>query len=182
MIRVALLNISWLRILLSRYVSYIDGNSDVDGTLVLNNNSHFTSAVQKYKHVVTHFLASKMEIWYNIVMENIHNVVDVMITKEFASSRGAIHYHSLNYTDQSTYIEIKMDKYVVTLSLSLYRLFVRFDSFINCNWEKSNQFPKKIKRKKQKTKKQYKTKTKQHNTKQDRTKTTQTKTKYHKTK
>ena len=51
---------SWLCILLSRYLSYIDGNSDIDGKLVLNINSHFTSTVQKYKHVVTHFLASKM--------------------------------------------------------------------------------------------------------------------------
>ena len=90
---------NWLRIILSRYISCIDGNSDTDRELVLNNNSYFTSSVQKYKHVVTHFLASKMEIWYNIVMKNIHNVVDVMITKEFASSRGAIHYHSLNYTN-----------------------------------------------------------------------------------
>ena len=65
-----------LRIMLSRYVSCIDGNSDADDQLVLNNNSHFTSAVQKYKHVVTHFLAFKMEIWYNIVIQNIHNVVD----------------------------------------------------------------------------------------------------------
>ena len=133
---------SLLRILLSRYVSCIDGNSNADGQLVLNNNSHFTSSVQKYKQVVTHFLASKMEIWYNIVMKNIHNVVDAMITKEFASSRGAIHYHSLNYTDQLSCIEIKMDKCLVTLSLSLYKLFVRLDSFINSNWEKSNQFEK----------------------------------------
>ena len=133
---------SWLRILLSRYVSCIDGNSNADGQLVLNNNSHFTSAVQKYKQVVTHFLASKMEIWYNIVMKNIHNVVDAMITKEFASSRGAIHYHSLNYTDQLSCIEIKMDKCLVTLSLSLYKLFVRLDSFIDSNWEKSILFEK----------------------------------------
>ena len=35
-----------------------------------------------------------------------------------------------------------MDKCLVTLSLSLYRLFVRLDSYINCNWEKSNQFQK----------------------------------------
>ena len=27
-----------------------------------------------------------MEIWYNIVMKNIQNVVDAMITKEFSSS------------------------------------------------------------------------------------------------
>ena len=90
---------SWLRILLSRYVSCIDGNSNADGQLVLNNNSYVTSTVQKYKHVVTHFLASKMGICYNIVLKSIHNVVDTMITKKFATSRGVIHYHSLNYTD-----------------------------------------------------------------------------------
>ena len=65
-----------------------------------------------------------------------------MITKKIASSRGTVHYHSLNYTDKSTCIEIKMDTFLVTLSLSLYRLFVRLGSFINCNWEKSNQFQK----------------------------------------
>ena len=133
---------SWLCIILSRYVSCIDSNFDADGQLVLNNKSHFISAVQKYKYVVTHFLASKMEIWYNIVTKNIHNVVDAMITKEFASSRGVIYYHSFNYTNQSTCIEIKMNKCLVTLPLSLYRLFFRLDSFINYNWEKSNKFQK----------------------------------------
>ena len=33
-----------------------------------------------------------------------------------------------------------MDKCLVTLSLSLYSLFVKLDSFINCNWEKSEKF------------------------------------------
>ena len=111
---------SWLRILLSQYVSCIDGNTKDDGDLVLSDNKHFQSAVQKYKHVVTNFLASKMEIWYNIVMKNVHNVVSTMITKEFASSRGAIHYHSLNYTDQSTSEEIDADKCLVKLSIALY--------------------------------------------------------------
>ena len=46
---------SWLRNLLSQYVSSINGNSVTDGEKVLSDNSHFTSAVQKYKHVVTHF-------------------------------------------------------------------------------------------------------------------------------
>ena len=73
-------------------------------------------------------------------MKNIHNVVDTLITKEFASSRGAIHYHSLNYTDQSTSIEKNMDKCLVTLSLSLYSLFVRLDNFINCNWKRCDSF------------------------------------------
>ena len=72
---------SWLRILLLRYVFCIGGNSNADGHLVLNSNSYFTPAVHKYKHIVTHFLVSKMEIWYNIVMKNMHNIVDTMITK-----------------------------------------------------------------------------------------------------
>ena len=76
----------WLRILLSQYVSCIDGNTKVDGDLVLSDNACFQSAVQKYKDVVTNFLVSKMEIWYNIGMKNVYNVVEAMITKEFAYS------------------------------------------------------------------------------------------------
>ena len=94
--------------------------------------------IQNYKHDVTHFLASKTEMRYNIEMKKIHNVVDTMMTRKFESSSGVIHYHSLNYTDQSTCIEIKRNKCLVTLSLSLYILFVRLYSFINCHWEKSN--------------------------------------------
>ena len=52
-------------------------------------------------------------LWYNIVMQNVHNVVHAMITKEFASSRGAIHYHSLNYSDQFTSEESDADKCLV---------------------------------------------------------------------
>ena len=33
-----------------------------------------------------------------------------------------------------------MDKCLVTLSLCLYSLLVRLDSFINCNWQKSEKF------------------------------------------
>ena len=125
---------SWLRILLSQYVSCIDGNTKDDGDLVLSDNTHFQSAVQKYEHVATNFLDSKIEIWYNIAMENIHNVVSTMITKEFASSRGAIHYHSLNYTDQSTLEKNDADKCLVNLSIALYTLFIDLDKFITIQW------------------------------------------------
>ena len=90
---------SWLRIILSQYVSCIDGNTKDDRDLVLRVNAHFQSVVQKHNHIVTDFLASKMELWHNIVMKKVHNVVSTMITKESASSRGAIHYRSLNYTE-----------------------------------------------------------------------------------
>ena len=90
---------SWLRIILSQYVSCIDGNTKDDRDLVLRVNAHFQSVVQKHNHIVTDFLASKMELWHNIVMKKVHNVVSTMITKESASSRGAIHYRSLNYIE-----------------------------------------------------------------------------------
>ena len=115
---------SWLRIPLSEYVSYIDGNTKDDRDLVLNNNTHFQTAVRKYKHVVIDSLASKMEIWYNIVMKNIHNIVSIMITKELAYFRGAIHYHSLNYTDQSTSEEINADKCLINLSIYRYIFYL----------------------------------------------------------
>ena len=50
-----------------------------------------------------------------------------MITKELASSRSAIHYHILNYTDQSTSEEIDTDKHLVNLSISLCTLFIDLD-------------------------------------------------------
>ena len=54
-----------------------------------------------------------------------------MITKEFASSRGAIHCHSLNYTDRSTSEEIDADKCLVNLYIALYTLFIDLDKFID---------------------------------------------------
>ena len=64
-------------------------------------------------------------------MKNIHNAVSTIITKEFASSRGAIHYHSLNYTIQSTSGEIDADKCLINLSIALYTLFIELDKLIN---------------------------------------------------
>ena len=69
-----------------------------------------------------------------------HNVVDAMITKEFAFSRGAIHYHSLNYSDQLTSEEIDADKVLVNLSIDLYRLFTKLDEFINIHFTYSALF------------------------------------------
>ena len=81
---------SCLHIFLSQYVSCIDGNTKDGGNLVLTDNTHFQSVVQKYKHAATNFLVSKIEIWYNIIMKHVNNVVSNMITKEFASSRGTM--------------------------------------------------------------------------------------------
>ena len=49
----------WLHIIFYQYVSCIDGNTKDDGHLVLNDNTYFQSAIQKYKHILINFLASK---------------------------------------------------------------------------------------------------------------------------
>ena len=53
---------SWLRILLSQYVSCIDGNTKDDGDLGLSDNAHFQSVVQNYKHVVTRRLGTSIDL------------------------------------------------------------------------------------------------------------------------
>ena len=63
-----------------------------------------------------------------------------MITKEFASSRGSIHYHSLNYTDQATSEELDADKYLVNISITLYTLLNQLDKFINSHWICINEY------------------------------------------
>ena len=83
-----------------------------------------------------------MEIQYNTVMKNVYNIVLNMITKEFTSSRGAIHYHSLNYTDQFTSEEIDSNKCLVNLFIALYTLFKKLDNFIDSHWTNSNEIVK----------------------------------------
>ena len=71
-------------------------------------------------------------------MKFFHNVVSTITTKEFASFRGTIHYHSLNYTDQSTSEKNDTDQCLVHLSIPLYTLFKQLDNFINPHWTNSS--------------------------------------------
>ena len=61
----------------------------------MENDDVFTSVVQQYKNVVTHYLQSKVEIWMGLFMKPVYNVDGGLLVNEFAKSRGAIHYHSL---------------------------------------------------------------------------------------
>ena len=65
-----------------------------------------------------------------------------MISKECVSSQGAIHCHSLNYTDQSTSEKIDADKCLVNLSIALYNLFIKLNKFINIHYTYSTVFDK----------------------------------------
>ena len=84
-----------LRLLLSKYVEQLDGHTTSDANEILNNDDSFKKAVQKYKTIVTHYLASKMELWFALVLSPIFGIEDWILVFEFALSRGGIHFHSL---------------------------------------------------------------------------------------
>ena len=85
-----------LRLLLWKYVKSLthspDDEQDLDA--ILTDDSIFSQTVNKYKNISTHYLASKMEIWFHLFMTPIYGVDAAVLAYEFAKSRGVIHYHT----------------------------------------------------------------------------------------
>jgi hypothetical protein len=84
-----------LRLLLSKYVAKLNGYTTADANAILEDEDAFKKAVQKYKTIVTHYLASKMELWFALVLGPIFSIKDWILVFEFALSRGGIHFHAL---------------------------------------------------------------------------------------
>ena len=87
----------YLRHLLAAYVGVISGGDAAER--IKTNDSAFHKAQSKYKHITTHFFAFKWETWLHSYLRPVLGVTDVTSKKEFAKSRGAIHVHSLLYTE-----------------------------------------------------------------------------------
>ena len=84
-----------LRSLLSKYTSQIGGLPGGYSESIMEGYDFFINAVQTYKHVVTHYLSSKMELWTGIFMKPLFDIASGSLTFEFDKSRGAIHYHCI---------------------------------------------------------------------------------------
>jgi len=52
-----------LRVLLCKYCKLLSGANVMKYNQIMTDNVVFSKTVNKYKHAVTHYLASKMEIW-----------------------------------------------------------------------------------------------------------------------
>jgi hypothetical protein len=89
----------FLRQLLCKYKRSLSGSVDADCDLILTNDTAFTKAVNDYKHVCSHFLAMKMELWYAHFLKPVYGISHANVTFEFAKSRGVIHYHSPQFTE-----------------------------------------------------------------------------------
>jgi hypothetical protein len=87
----------FLRRLMAKYVSAVADDPDV-GMAVLTDDSKYHRAIYDYKHVVTHFLAAKLETWIVTFLSPVLGLQHILGSTEFGSSRGAIHFHLLGYT------------------------------------------------------------------------------------
>lgn len=80
--------------LLAKYLSAIN-NDDSYAYAIMNDNKKFNLAAHKYKNIVTHHLASKMEIWFGTFFAPIFDIHNGFVINDFARNRGAIHYHGI---------------------------------------------------------------------------------------
>ena len=80
-----------MRSLLSKCTIHINGLPDGYSESIMEDYDVFINAIQTYKHVVTNYLSSKMELWTGIFMKLLFDIVSGLLTLEFAKSRGAIH-------------------------------------------------------------------------------------------
>ena len=65
--------------------------------LIRLDDEIFTYAVLKYKHVMTHYLASKMEPWMEVFIIPVFGVTDSNVEMEFSKSIGDHNLYSKNH-------------------------------------------------------------------------------------
>ena len=113
-----------LRVLLANYVSKLSFHDNDEFSEILHNDQAFSKAVQKYKHIVTHYLASKFELWNAFMLLPIYGIDLCLSTFEFAKSRGAIHFHSLIASKSATTKNISnsLHQYSISVSESMDKL------------------------------------------------------------
>jgi hypothetical protein len=84
--------------MIKKNTSYANDDLEQQGN-ILENDAIFSMHSQKYKTVVTHYFAAKVELWYPLVLQPLLGIDICTLVHEFQSGRGAIHSHLLAYSD-----------------------------------------------------------------------------------
>lgn len=116
----------FLRRVLSQYVSKVQ--SPEQGQRILEDDQAFFLATSKYKQVVTHYFCCKSETWFATVLGPVLGVVDYMKTNEFAKSRGAIHFHSVIYSDSPQ--DTKLNEALHGMAMRLHGVLQDLEGFL----------------------------------------------------
>jgi hypothetical protein len=104
------------------------GNSNA----TLPDDIAFSKHSQTYKNIVTHYFASKLEIWYTLVLKPVLGLDLVTLVHEFQTGRGAIHSHVFAYSsDQQWTKDIKaaLHTYAIHITNALRELDAYIESF-----------------------------------------------------
>ena len=126
-----------LRCILATYVSALTNDSEGDSAAaarrIMTDDRLFVDAVQRYKHVVTHYFASKTEIWMALYMKPVFGVVGGSLANEFAPSRGCIHFHSVLQAEHSS---LKVCREALAkYSSDVYEAMKSLDRYIATNYD-----------------------------------------------
>ncbi len=92
--------------------------SDLDHITILTDNSQFNTAVQRYKNIVTHYLACKMEIWMTLFLRPVYGIESGSLSFEFAKSRGCIHYHATMHSENNCMKKIIQSLKTLSIKIS----------------------------------------------------------------
>jgi hypothetical protein len=125
-----------LRLVLHNYLLCIHDNmgdvtyrEDLDNN-VLNSDGAFSNAAHTYKTVVTHYFASKVEVWYNLVLKPLMGIDMAMLVHEFQTGRGAIHSHVAGYSNHDAVWE-RVNDGLFSYSIALHNALTELDSNIS---------------------------------------------------
>jgi hypothetical protein len=97
-----------LRLVLHNYLLRIHDNigdttySNNPNDNIINSDSAFSTAAHTYKNVVTHVFASKVEVWYKLVLPPMLGINMALLVHEFQTGWGAIHCHVAAYSNDDT--------------------------------------------------------------------------------
>ena len=132
-----------LRQLLHKYTAALSNLPPTYSSDILTDGAVFANAVQKYKNVVTHYMASKMEIWMALFMAPVFGVDGGVLAFEFAKSRGAIHFHALLTTVFNAFSQ-SMQRILKQFALNVDTAVEALNSFIKETFDEDthkDQFP-----------------------------------------
>jgi hypothetical protein len=126
----------YLRLLLAKYVAQLSPPPpNLDPQSILSNDDSFSLAVQTYKHIVTHYLASKEEIWSAFMYGPVYGLSGGALVNEFAKSRGAIHYHMVGQMRSQCLDEVAAA--LKDFSLEISNAMDNLHSFIEANYDRT---------------------------------------------
>jgi hypothetical protein len=100
-----------------------------NGENVLESDAAFSKAAHTYKNIVTHYFASKIEVWYALILKPLFGIDMALLVHEFQTGRGAIHCPVAAYSNHDSTWQTITDA-LFNFSIAIHDTLVDLDMFI----------------------------------------------------